>query len=573
MLKQENRRVRAQRGPSRIFRVRYPWSVAEIVLTTLNAKYAHSAFGLRYLRANLGELRERSVILEFDIGQRTTDVLERILAENPRVVGLGVYIWNAAQSEQLATELKRVRPEITLVIGGPEVSYEVEAQRVCAIADYVITGEADEAFAKAAQQILAGRKPLLKVIQAELPEMERIALPYGEYTDRDIRERVIYVEASRGCPFKCEFCLSSLDVPVRNAPTEEFLAEIGTLLARGARHLKFVDRTFNLNLGISTRILQYLRERWEPGMFFHFEMIPDRLPEALKKAIACFPAGALQLEVGIQTFNEAAAERISRKQDQEKVEQNLRYLREETGVHIHADLIVGLPGEDMESFARGFDRLVGLKPQEIQVGMLKRLRGTPIVRHDEAWGMKYSGHAPYEVLETGAIPFEQMQRLRRFARHWDLIANSGNFVESVRMIWREGTSEEGSPFWSFLALSEWIHQQEGRSHGIALTRLAEMVMRWLTEPETRRAVTGGSERCAGTHNDRAAVAETLLRDYQRGGRSDVPKGLREWVRSESVVRRTIAPSGAPKRQARHAASGRGTKGSATVHHTPEAADE
>jgi len=547
--------------------------VTEIVLTTLNAKYAHCAFGLRYLRANLGELRERSVILEFDIGQRTTDVLERILAENPRVVGLGVYIWNAALSEQLAMELKRVRPEITLVVGGPEVSYEVEAQRICAIADYVITGEADEAFAKTAQQILAGRKPLLKVIRAELPEMDGIALPYREYTERDIRERVIYVEASRGCPFKCEFCLSSLDVPVRNAPTEVFLAEIGALLGRGARHLKFVDRTFNLNLGISTRILEYLRERWEPGMFFHFEMIPDRLPEALKKAIASFPAGALQLEVGIQTFNEAVAERISRKQDPHKVEENLRYLREETGVHIHADLIVGLPGEDLESFARGFDRLVGLKPQEIQVGMLKRLRGTPIVRHDETWGMKYSGHAPYEVLETGSITFGEMQRLRRFARHWDLIANSGNFVDSAQLIWRGGTEGEGSPFWSFLALSEWMHQQEGKSHGIALTRLTEMVMRWLTNPATRRDVAGETERCARALEDKAAVAETVLRDYQRGGRSDVPKGLREWVRSESVARPKGAASGMPKRQARHGARGREAKGSATVHHAPESADD
>src|SRR5207247_3930379 len=187
-----------------------------------------------------------------------------------------------------------------------------------------------------------------------------------------------------------EFCLSSLDVPVRNVPLDAFLAAMQRLLDRGLRQFKFVDRTFNLNLNFSRSILQFFLDRYEPGLFLHFEMIPDRLPEALRETIARFPAGALQFEVGVQTFNDDVAARISRKQDNAKLADNLRYLREHTGVHVHADLIVGLPGEDVESFARGFDRLVALKPQEIQVGMLKRLRGTPIVRHDVEWGMVYS---------------------------------------------------------------------------------------------------------------------------------------------------------------------------------------
>ncbi|HEY1628717.1 MAG TPA: radical SAM protein, partial [Tepidisphaeraceae bacterium] len=374
------------------------FSVSDIVLTTLNAKYAHAAFGLRYLMANLGELRGSAKLLEFDINQRPIDVLDAILAENPKIVGVGVYIWNAQVAEQLVMLLKRVRPDVIVILGGPEVSYEMDRQAICAAADYVITGEADLAFAEVCRNILDGRRPLMKVIAAELPQFTptpRTAddirgftkLPYEFYDDRDIAHRVVYVEASRGCPFKCEFCLSSLDVPLRNVPLDDFLMAMQMLLDRGLRQFKFVDRTFNLNLHTSRSILEFFLERHEPGLFLHFEMIPDRLPEALRETIKQFPAGALQFEVGIQTFNDDVAQRISRRQDNARLEANLRFLHEETGVHVHADLIVGLPGEDVESFGRGFDRLVKLSPQEIQVGMLKRLRGTPIVRHDLEFGM------------------------------------------------------------------------------------------------------------------------------------------------------------------------------------------
>lgn len=484
----------------------------------------------------MGELEDRTAIREFDISQRTTDILEEILSLNPRIVGLGVYIWNAQQSEDLAAQLKRLRPGVLLIIGGPEVSYEIDRQPICALADYVIAGEADLAFAELVAQLLAGHRPLLRVIQSRLPEMNELGLPYSQYTDADIAHRVLYVEASRGCPFKCEFCLSSLDVPVRYVPTDLFLREIGFLLNRGARHLKFVDRTFNLNLTVSRQILEFLLEQWEPGRFFHFEMIPDRLPEPLRDVIAQFPSGSLQFEVGIQTFNSEVSDRISRRQDNRKVEENLRFLRQHTGVHIHADLIVGLPGEGIDSFAAGFDRLVSLDPQEIQVGMLKRLRGTPIVRHDESCGMKYSLYPPYEILETGAIQFTDMQRMRRFARHWDIIANSGNFLDSTPLLWAD---QGASPFHEFLALSEWLHKRESKGHGIALTRLVELLFEYLTRQTS--------------DSDRRRIAQIMLIDYQRCGRSDVPKCLRPFV--DTLHRPPTPPrslnTGIPARQNRH----------------------
>jgi radical SAM superfamily enzyme YgiQ (UPF0313 family) len=500
----------------------------DIVLTTLNAKYIHAAFGLRYLLANLGSLREGARIVEFDINQRPIDVLEVILAQRPRIVGIGVYIWNVEPATQLVADLKRLRPDIIVVLGGPEVSHESDQQEIVRLADYVITGEADLAFGELCAKLLAGQKPLMKVIPANLPEMDRLTLPYDYYTDDDIAHRVIYVEASRGCPFKCEFCLSSLDVPVRNVPLEAFLAAMQSLLDRGVRHFKFVDRTFNLNLNIGRTILQFFLERYRAGLFLHFEMIPDRLPEALRDPIRQFPPGALQFEVGVQTFSEDVAELISRRQDNAKLAENLRFLREQTGVHVHADLIVGLPGEDIDSFAIGFDRLVATGPQEIQVGILKRLRGTPIVRHDLDWQMVYSSHAPYEVLQTRLIDFATMQRMRRFARYWDMTANSGNFVETTPLLWKEA-----SPFRSFLAWSDWLFERTKRTHGIALKRLAELLFEYLT---------------AVAESDPSAVAAAMASDYRRGGRKDTPEFLRAIVGNEQ---RPPDPQGTLRRQTRH----------------------
>jgi radical SAM superfamily enzyme YgiQ (UPF0313 family) len=508
--------------------------MSDIVLSTLNAKYPHASFALRYLMANLGDdLFERAQILEFDINQRSADVVEQILARSPRIVGLGVYIWNAEQSLRVASELKRVRSDVVLVLGGPEVSYETDEQEITRLADYVITGEADLAFAELSEKVLAGRRPLQKIIAAELPEFSRnLRLPYHLYTDDDIAHRVVYVEASRGCPFKCEFCLSSLDVPVRNVPLDAFLAAMQSLLYRGLRRFKFVDRTFNLNLNFSKAILEFFHERYEPGLFLHFEMIPDRLPEGLREIIKQFPPGALQFEVGVQTFNENVAELISRRQENAKVEQNLRWLRAETGVHVHADLIVGLPGEDVASFAAGFDRLVNLGPQEIQVGMLKRLRGTPIVRHDETCAMVYSPHAPYEILSTKLIAFPTMQRLRRFARYWDLLANSGNFIRTLPMLWADGAS----PFGRFMELSDRLYERMGRNHGIALGDLAEFLFQHLTEQ---------------LKSDPRSIAESLWADYQHAGRSDRPAFLRAFIGDRPIPRRRDVEVRLPARQARH----------------------
>jgi radical SAM superfamily enzyme YgiQ (UPF0313 family) len=514
----------------------------EIVLTTLNAKYIHAAFGLRYLFANLGRLQPRAAILEFDINQRPLDIAEVLLSQDPKILGFGIYIWNVTETTKVIAAIRRVRPGIKIILGGPEVSYETEGQPIVELADHVITGEADLKFGEVCQAILEAGAALPKIIPAPLPELSALALPYEFYSSADVAHRIIYVEASRGCPFTCEFCLSSLDIPVRQVPLEKFLGELQKLLDRGLKQFKFVDRTFNLNIATSKTILEFFLARHQPGMFFHFEMIPDRLPAELRAVIAKFPAGALQFEVGIQTFNHEVGTHISRRQNYERLADNFHFLRRETGVHIHADLIVGLPGETLESFGAGFDRLVELGPQEIQVGILKRLRGTPIGRHDQAWQMTYTASPPYEILQNKLLDFATLQRLRRFAKYWDLVSNSGNFVVTTPLIWAGvATGLNGelvSPFHSFLRFSDWVYNQLGRTDTIALVRLAEALFDFLT-----------GERAM----DKTIAADSLWRDWQQAGRRDPPEFLRAHLPEAKVTRAPAAKSSLPKRQARHLA--------------------
>jgi radical SAM superfamily enzyme YgiQ (UPF0313 family) len=515
-------------------------AMADIVLSTLNAKYIHTAFGLRSLLANLGSLRAQTALLEFDIHRRPIEVAESLLSQRPKIIGLGVYIWNVAALTEVVGILKRVRPEVIVILGGPEVSWEAEEQPIVQMADCVITGEGELRFAEVCAGLLGNgsreswSQSLPKIISAEPPEFAQLVLPYSLYSEEDIAHRMVYVESSRGCPFDCEFCLSSRDVSVRQVDLAVFLGEMQGLLERGVRQFKFVDRSFNLNVAAGRAILEFFLDRHRAENLYHFEMIPDRLPTELREVIVKFPPGSLQFEVGIQTFNPEVAQRIRRRQDLARLEENFRFLRQETGVHIHADLIFGLPGESLESFGAGFDRLVALGPQEIQVGILKRLRGTPIVRHDLDWQMVYNSHPPYEILQNRLVDFGVTQQMRRFARYWDLVGNSGNFVGTAPLIWGDG-----SPFRGFLRWSEWLHSRVGRTDSIALVRLMELLFEYLT---------------GELKLDPAQTASAMGRDYSRGNRPEVPGFLKVFISADAPreTSGTSAMAGA-RRQARHLA--------------------
>lgn len=507
--------------------------MTDIVLATLNARYAHASLGLRCLRANLGELRERSVIREFIIGQKIEDIAEKILAEAPQVLGLGVYIWNIEESTRLVAQLKTLQPELIIVLGGPEVSYETEGQRIAALADYVITGWGEVSFAALLPQLLAGERPLPRIIPGVQPPLPALALPYAEYTDEDVSRRYLYVEASRGCPFKCEFCLSALDKTAWPFPLQPFLDELETLYARGARQFKFVDRTFNLKVDTSLAILDFFLAKLEAvpddPVFVHFELIPDHLPERLKSAIQRFPAGTLQFEIGIQTFDPDVQTRISRRQDNARAAANLRWLREHCHAHLHVDLIAGLPGEDVETFARGFDRLVELAPHEIQFGILKRLRGAPIARHTQEFGLRFNPDPPYNILATNVIEFATMQRLSRFARYWDLVANSGRYPRTLPRLLAD------QPFAHFLAFSDWLYARTGQTHALAQERLVQALYDFLTGERQLDAEETGTDLAADYHG--------------AGGRSRLPFEAADAPLPAPRNRREAGAT--PARQARH----------------------
>ena len=331
---------------------------------------------------------------------------------------------------------------------------------------------ADLAFAPLCHQILDGTPPTEKVLQPPRPDLAAVALPYAEYSDHDIAHRVIYVEASRGCPFRCEFCLSALDKTSWPYDTDRFLEAIDQLYQRGARRFKFVDRTFNLKIATTLQILEFFFQRLDEKLHLHFELVPDHLPEALKEAIWRFPNGVLQFEIGVQSLNSEVQALIDRAQDNHKTLENLLWLKEHN-VHIHADLIFGLPGEGLESIANGFDQLVKLGLPEIQLGILKRLRGTTLARHNESYQMHYNPQPPYNLLSNGALSFITMQRLGRLARFWELISNSGRFKQTLPLICGN------EPFNRFIAFSDWLFETTGQTHKLELSRLFALVDEWL----------------------------------------------------------------------------------------------
>ncbi|PWK50031.1 B12-binding domain-containing radical SAM protein [Pleionea mediterranea] len=442
----------------------------KILLATLNAKYIHANLGLRYLYANLEDLQPHTQLKEFTIKTRAIDIVENILETKPAIVGFGVYIWNIEETFAVVAQLKTVAPEIKIILGGPEVSYESQAHPIANHVDYIVIGAADKSFYQLCKDILNSRAPVNQIINSKPLKLNELKYPYEYYTNEDLANRLIYVEASRGCPFKCEFCLSALDKTSYPFDLDEFLQQMDNLYQRGARHFKFVDRTFNLKINTTLQILDFFLERLDDKLFLHFEVIPDHLPEKLKDKLKAFPLGSLQFEIGIQTFNQQVQTLISRKQNNDKSKANLVWLRENTNAHIHADLIFGLPGEKLETFANSFDELYACHPHEIQLGILKRLKGSPIIRHTDDYNLKFNPLPPYNILSNSSVDFITMQRVNRFARYWDMLANSGRFKLSLPLL------IEDNPFDRFMMLTEWLFQQTQQTHQINLKRLFELLL-------------------------------------------------------------------------------------------------
>jgi hypothetical protein len=402
----------------------------------------------------------------------------------------------------------------------------------------VIAGEADRAFYQLCKSLVIEQIiPETKIIPATPPDPKTLALPYDLYTDHDLQNRIVYVEASRGCVYKCEYCLSSLDKGVRAFDLDVFIQQMQKLYDRGLRQFKFVDRTFNLNPNTSSQILQFFLDK---PAFVHFEMVPDRFPDNLKDLVKQFPEGSLQFEIGIQTFNPETAQLVSRKNDLDKLRANMDFLKNQTKVHTHADLIAGLPAEDLNSFGAGFDRLFAMQPDEIQVGLLKRLRGTPIIRHQQKYKMVYQSKAPYQILQTSTLSFDEVLFLSRFARYWDMIGNSGRFPSFVKQV------VTIDPFNQMKLVTEFMYAHFGRTHKISYEALLQ----------------GLYEFCLNQGMSIEKATAMLEADFKLSSHQAVPKFLKKHPeRSNGPLAKTDSKNlisksltAAPKRQRQHLAT-------------------
>jgi len=466
----------------------------DILLAAINAKWIHPSLALRLLKANLGPLESRCEIIEFALRQPLCEKTEPILAASPRILGLSVSIWNHIATLELLKKLHETWDAVqkqshsqrqgrfqrpVVILGGPEVSYLPLEAEIFQYADYCIRSEGEIAFRELCGKIL-NKDDIFINNEFHTVNVTEINSGYRLYTDEDLSRKLVYVESSRGCPFGCEFCLSaaaSVD-SVREFPLEPFFSEMEDLIHRGAKTFKFLDRSFNLNIERSGKIMEFflynineqIKQNKKP-LVVHFEMVPSRFPSELIDTLARFPPDTLRLEIGIQTLNAEISARIGRPSNPDKELETLRLLAEKTNAIIHADLIAGLPGEGMDSFGKGFDALWAAlacgrnnNRIEIQLGILKLLPGAPFARHIETFGMSFNPQPPYELIETADIPTSEMGRIKNFARFWELTVNRGLLDIGPSPV-----------FDRFLLLSDSLLARFGRNWGIDKNELLNTI--------------------------------------------------------------------------------------------------
>ncbi len=483
-----------------------PQDGTAIVLAAINARYTHTSLAARALYANLGDLQPHCVLREFTINDSPEAICCAIAALRPTIVGLGVYIWNRPCLEELVPRLRDSLPDTRIVLGGPEITHDPDST-LGNQADCVICGEGDLAFAEVCRALQSGAVVSLR-ISASPPDLSTIVLPYDYYTSHDLKQRAVYLESSRGCVHHCEFCLSSLDSGVRHLPEAEIHAALDCLLAAGVQNLRVVDRSFNLGGARAGRLLDHLLSGvLPPGFCLHLELTPDELGPAIRSRLARFPEGTLHVEVGVQTLHPDVSARVNRPMDPARVREGIRFLTHESHATVHADLIAGLPGETPESFVAGFDQLHGWGPHEIQLGILKCLRGTRLTRHSEEWGLRFRRTPPYDILETSSMPEAFIETVRRFASHWDRVVNRNHLPQSIsRML-----ENAPSPWCTFDLFSKQLAATHGL-HGIDLVDLCASLLAFMPA------------HCGVSHNEAASMLQS---DYHNNGkRKTIPRFLR-----------------------------------------------
>ncbi len=425
------------------------------VLFTLNASYIHKSPALRYLGNALKRSGFEIATVEFSVKERRLRVLERLMEEQGEIYCFSCYIWNIEQMLQTAEKLKKLRPDVTVIFGGPEVSYEEETYPEShPYIDFIVAGEGEESLPALCLKIRE------KGREAALREGRFIrSLPYAGFAEEGIpyapsdltSSSVIYYESARGCPYSCSYCLSAAEKGIRSKTAERVLDELLQFeRGQGVRVIKFLDRTFNFDRKRARQILSGLLSEAYTG-HYHFEICAELLEEEDFAILDRFPAGKIQFEAGVQSTNPATLAAIGRSGDVKRCIENIGRVRKAGNIHVHADLIAGLPLEDLQSFSRSFDEVYRCCDM-LQLGFLKLLKGTPLSREAERYGIVCSGTPPYEVLKTDVLSFEDLLLLHRVSDLLDRVSNSGRFTYTLRGV----IGKVESPFAFFSALAEQI---------------------------------------------------------------------------------------------------------------------
>ena len=416
----------------------------KILLTAINSKFVHSNLAVRYLKAFTKDMNYDCKIREFSINDREEKILEEIILEKPDVVAFSTYIWNIEMINRLSNLIKLVDENIEILYGGPEVSYDSQNILKELNGEYIIEGEGEKTYREFVEYKLGERdintirglyykkdNEILFNGKRPLMNMNEIVFPYEE--DENLDNKIVYYEASRGCPFNCKYCLSSTVHGVRFLDAERVKKELKYFIDKEVRLVKFVDRTFNCNHKFTMAIWEFLINQ-DTKTQFHFEISADILKKAELELLRKAPKDRFQFEVGVQTTNDDVLNRINRFVNFSDIKEKVDELLQIRNIKQHLDLIAGLPGEDYESFKKSFNDVYSISPEEIQLGFLKLLRGSSMREEAEDYGMKYSPYPPYEILRTKDISYYELLKLKKVEEMVDKYYNSQKFNNIIKYL-------------------------------------------------------------------------------------------------------------------------------------------
>ncbi len=451
------------------------------LLVAINAKYEHEGLAVWYLKAACQMQNIAAKVMQYSINDSAQRVWSSIMEEMPDVVAFSCYIWNRDQIIRLMGDLKKSRPQCIMVVGGPEVTYEGSETEFLGLgADFIIKGEGESQLPPLLEAIrergIEGGKDLLSSSTCCQEPLGYISPFVPEYLQR-IRDRIAYIESSRGCPYRCTYCLSSEGGELVLYPLDEVKKDIDALVESGAKVIKFVDRSFNVHEKHSLSIWEYIRKFPKERVTFHFEINPDRLTKMQMESLLSMPEGLVQLEAGIQSVHPETLKEVARVMDVERALLNLKVLTEKGNLHIHTDLIAGLPYEDLDSFKESFNRVYRIGAHHLQLGFLKLLHGTRIRREATKHGYKYREYAPYEVLENQYLSSEDMLLLKAVEEVLDRTYNSGRFDATLEVLEKAFSS----PFQLYEALAHYLREQNLIYQPIAANRLFELLRSFALE--------------------------------------------------------------------------------------------